>query len=35
MWDNSPGHRGQGDCICTLVVIRDNRVEGGWGGGCV
>lgn len=31
MWDNSSGHKGQGDCICTLVVITVNRVEGrGW-----
>lgn len=28
MWDNSSSHKGQGDCICTLVVIRLNRVEG-------
>lgn len=28
MWDNSLGEKGQGDCMCTLVLIRDNRVEG-------
>lgn len=33
MWDNSSGHKGQGDCRCTLGVIRKNRVEGGRNGG--
>lgn len=28
MWNNSLGEKGQGDCMCTLVLIRDNRVEG-------
>lgn len=33
MWDNSLGEKGQADCMCTLVLIRDNRVEGGVQGG--
>lgn len=33
MWDNSLGEKGQGDCMCTLVLIRDNRVEGRGKGG--
>lgn len=27
MWDNSSGHKGLGACMCTLMLIRDNRVE--------
>lgn len=26
---HSSGHRGQGDCICTLLMIRVNRAEEG------
>lgn len=28
MWDNSSGHKGQGVCMCMLMLIRDNRVDG-------